>query len=218
MRENFKNKEEVSQSEENFLKDEDFDLSNFSEKDEGLVSIWAKKFGLLVFEVVKVVLISLAIIMPVRLFLVQPFYVEGASMEPNFYEKDYLIINEISYHFNEPQRGEVVIFKYPKNPKVYFIKRVIGLPGETVEIQDGLVFVNGQELSEAYVENFLADDYSLVTLGSTEYFLMGDNRANSKDSREIGPVGRGYIIGKVWLRGWPLDRINSFNMPVYTNN
>ncbi|MCD4760648.1 signal peptidase I [bacterium] len=197
------------------LEGEDFDLSHFSEEDEGPVSSWAKKFGILIFEIVKVVLISLAIILPIRLFLVQPFYVEGASMEPNFYQNEYLIIDELSYRFNQPQRGEVIIFKNPKNTKAYFIKRIIGLPGEEVELKEGVVFVDGEKLSEPYIEHFSSDSHSLLTLAEDEYFVMGDNRTNSLDSRQIGTINKNHVIGRVWVRGWPLNRINTFNLPEY---
>lgn len=194
----------------------DMDMSNFSEDDEdGLVFSWLKKFGILIFEIVKVVLISLAIILPIRLFLVQPFYVEGASMEPNFYQNEYLIIDEISYRFNAEKRGEVIIFKNPKDTKAYFIKRVIGLPGETISIDNGKVFIDGEMLDEPYIEHFSSDVHAAVTLGDNEYFVMGDNRTNSLDSRQLGPIHEDYIIGRVWIRGWPIDRINTFNTPVY---
>ena len=197
---------------------DDFDMSHFSdEDDEGIVSNWAKKFGLLIFEVVKVVLISLAIILPIRLFLVQPFYVEGASMEPNFYQNEYLIIDELSYRFNEKQRGEVIIFKNPKNTRAYFIKRIIGLPGEAVSIDEGRVYIDGEILEEAYIENFSSDKHEAITLEENEYFLMGDNRSNSLDSRQIGPVNESYVIGRVWVRGWPINRVNTFNVPIYEN-
>ena len=208
-------KENKRVDDRNSMSEDDFDMSNFSDKGESMATSWAKRFGLLVFEVVKVVLISLAIILPIRLWLVQPFYVEGASMEPSFYDSEYLIINEISYRFENPQRGEVIIFKNPQNTKVYFIKRVIGLPGEDIEIKQGKVFINDELIEETYIENFSTQSNQVVTLKDDEYFVMGDNRTNSHDSRKIGPVGEEYIIGKVWLRGWPLDRINTFNLPIY---
>lgn len=199
------------------LNDEDLDLSNFSDNQETMLFSWAKKFGLFVFEIAKVVLISLAIILPIRMFLVQPFYVQGASMEPNFYQNEYLIIDELSYHFNEPVRGQVIIFKNPKNIKEYFIKRVIGLPGETVEVRNGQVLINGQELDEDYISNLSTQSYEESVLSESEYFLLGDNRVNSYDSRSFGPVDKKYIIGRVWFRGWPIDRIDSFNLPEYNN-
>ncbi|MBT4209837.1 MAG: signal peptidase I [Candidatus Komeilibacteria bacterium] len=196
----------------------DMDMSNFSEDDEdSLILSWMKKFGILVFEIVKVVLISLAIILPIRLFLVQPFYVEGASMEPNFYQNEYLIIDEISYRFNEKQRGEVIIFKNPKDTRSYFIKRIIGLPGEEVSVDDGRVYINGEILEESYVENFSSDKHEAIILNENEYFMMGDNRSNSLDSRQIGPVHQEYVIGRVWVRGWPINRVNTFNVPIYEN-
>ncbi|MFA6307809.1 MAG: signal peptidase I [Patescibacteria group bacterium] len=212
-------KEDKNIEQENLLpKENDMDMSNFSEDNEdGLIFSWLKKLGILVFEIVKVVLISLAIILPIRLFLVQPFYVEGASMEPTFYQNEYLIIDEISYRFNEVQRGEVIIFKNPKDTKSYFIKRVIALPGETVAIKDGQVFIDEEILEEPYIENLATDSHEPITLGDNEYFAMGDNRTNSLDSRVIGPVHKDYIIGRVWIRGWPIDRINTFNLPEYTN-
>jgi len=196
----------------------DMDMSHFSEDNEdSLIFSWLKKLGILIFEVVKVVLISLAIILPIRLFLVQPFYVEGASMEPSFYQNEYLIIDEVSYRFNEPQRGEVIIFKNPKDTRAYFIKRVIGLPGETMTIEKGRVYIGGELLEEPYIENFASDSHEAITLGDNEYFVMGDNRGNSLDSRMLGPINKDYIIGRVWIRGWPIDRINTFNVPVYEN-
>lgn len=199
------------------LAEEDFDLSHFSEEEEEPIFSWAKKFGVLIFEVVKVVLISLAIILPIRMFLVQPFYVEGASMEPNFYQNEYLIIDELSYRFNAPQRGQVIIFKNPQNTRAYFIKRIIGLPGETVEIKDGRVYINDKKLPEIYIEHFATDSHPAITLAADEYFVMGDNRVNSFDSRQLGPIRQDYFIGRVWLRGWPLDRVNTFNLPQYNN-
>ena len=175
-----------------------------------------QKFGILVFEVVKVVLISLAIILPVRMFLIQPFYVEGASMEPNFYNKEYLIIDEISYRFNEPQRGDVVVFRNPDRTNQYYIKRVIGLPGESVEIVSGIVSIDGNELAEdEYIENLSIKNLSSVNLEADEYVVLGDNRMVSRDSRSFGPLDKKYIIGKVWFRGWPIDRASTFNRPTY---
>lgn len=176
-----------------------------------------------IFEIFKIGLISLAIILPVRYFLIQPFYVKGASMEPNFYDHEYLIIDEISYRFNDPGRGDIVVFRYPKDPRQYFIKRIIGLPGETVTIEAGSVFIEKdgrQELEEAYLPDDIETNrpiqgYSRVTLSENEYFLLGDNRDQSLDSRTFGPISHDFIIGRAWVRGWPLDRITIFSSPQY---
>lgn len=178
-----------------------------------------------VFELVKIVVISLAIIIPVRYYLIQPFYVKGASMEPSFYDKEYLIIDEISLRFKEPERGEIIVFKYPVNPNEYFIKRVIGLPGERVQIQDGSVYIYNQNNPEGLrlEENYLPENdktYGLnetdIILSSNEYYVLGDNRNFSKDSRSFGAVDKKMIIGRVLFRGWPLGRINVFSVPKYS--
>ena len=171
-----------------------------------------KKAGILLFETIKIIVVSLAIILPIRYFLIQPFYVEGASMEPNFHPKEYLIIDEISYRVSEPERGDVVVFRYPRDPKQFYIKRLIGLPGETVEIIKGQVFIDNAELTEEYLAtiNLSFDTKDKVTLVDDEYYFMGDNRKNSLDSRVFGPVSDKFLIGRVWIRGWPLDRLDVF--------
>lgn len=184
-----------------------------------------KNFFSFIFELIKVVVISLLIIIPIRYFLIQPFYVKGASMEPNFYDHEYLIIDEVSYRFNEPERGDIVVFRYPRNPQEFFIKRIISLPGERVQIKDGQVYIynsdniDGTKLDETYLRSG-AKTYSmneeLITLRQDEYFILGDNRTSSKDSRSFGPVNRSFIIGKVLLRGWPFNRISLFETPTYS--
>lgn len=175
---------------------------------------------LFAWELVKVVGISLAIIIPIRYFLIQPFYVKGASMEPNFTDHEYLIIDEITYRVRQPKRGEVVVFRYPLNPRDYFIKRIIGLPGEQVQISDGRVLVTtvGQSAPAALDEPYLStgmkvDGVKTVRLGDGEFFLMGDNRAESLDSRYFGAVSRRFITGRVFLRGWPLHKLAVFLEP-----
>ncbi len=184
-----------------------------------------RNFLTFVFEVVKVVVISLAIIIPVRYFLIQPFYVKGASMEPSFYDHEYLIIDEISYRFREPNRGEIIVFKYPRDPSQYFIKRIVALPGEKIEIKDGEVFVYTKEnnrriqLDEEYLSDGV-DTYSsketVIELGEEEYYVLGDNRNHSKDSRSFGTVKESFVVGKVLFRGWPFDRIGTFDLPEYS--
>ena len=173
-------------------------------------------------EMIQVVAISLAIIIPVRYFLIQPFYVKGASMEPNFFDHEYLVIDELSYRFHDPQRGEVIVFHYPNDPKNYFIKRVIGLPGETVEIAGGQVkiyndkYPNGIVLDErTYLDDVYTAQTRTETLKAGEYFVLGDNRAASLDSRYFGPISRSVIVGRAWVRGWPLDRWKVFQPASY---
>ena len=179
-----------------------------------------KKFFLFVWEITKVVAVSLAIILPVRYFLIQPFYVKGDSMEPNFHDNEYLIIDELSYRFQEPARGQVIVFRYPLYPQEYFIKRIIALPGEDVEIKDGSVFVYNQEnhegfrLNESYLPSGLqtfSHNEGKIQVGQGEYFVLGDNRGTSRDSRAFGPVDQSYLTGKVFLRGWPFSRFTLFN-------
>lgn len=161
-------------------------------------------------ETFRFLCIAIVIVIPIRIFIAQPFIVSGASMDPTFKDKQYLIVDEISYHLDDPLRGDVAIFKYPRNPKQYFIKRVIGLPGETVAVNgQGQVFIKDIDgnitmtLSEPYVEH-MKDDSVELKLGQNEYFMMGDNRSGSFDSRSWGAVDRELIVGKAFLRLFPL--------------
>jgi len=170
-----------------------------------------------VWEILKIVVISLAIVVPIRYFLIQPFYVQGASMEPNFLDGDYLIVNEVNYRFENPQRGDVVIFKYPLDPSQFFIKRIIGLPGETVKIEDGRIFILGEDKKKVILNesDYLRDVYTAggmeIVLKEGEYFVLGDNRGSSSDSRKWGVLLRSLIIGKAWIRAWPFDRLGVLN-------
>lgn len=174
------------------------------------------------FELVHIVVVSLAIVIPIRYFLVQPFYVKGASMEPNFYDNEYLIIDEISYRVREPQRGDIVVFKYPNDPSQYFIKRIVGMPSETVEMKDGRVriYKNGAPvgyfLNEGqYLSNVSTNGDKKFNVGENEYFVLGDNRPSSLDSRVFGPISEKLIVGRVWLRGWPITKFRAFRTPEY---
>lgn len=162
-----------------------------------------------IWEITKIVIIALVIVVPIRTFLFQPFIVKGQSMEPNFKNDDYLIIDEISYRFRDPQRGEVVVFRYPQMPSQRYIKRIIGLPGETVEIKEGKVIISNSERKQVLDESkyfsfeiFTPGEMKIV-LADNEYFVLGDNRAASADSRRWGPLPRENIIGRVFLRVWP---------------
>jgi signal peptidase I len=178
-----------------------------------------KYFLNFVWEILKIVIISLAIIIPIRYFLIQPFYVKGASMDPNFFDGDYLIIDEISYRFSAPEREDVIIFRYPLDQSQFFIKRIIGLPGETVKVEDGKVFIKNKSIASgefvldesSYLENISTAGNVEMSLGDDEYFVLGDNRDASSDSRKWGAIKKDYIIGRVWVRAWPFNRVKILN-------
>ena len=182
---------------------------------------WLANAALFFLELVKIAVLAGITIGVVRYFIFKPFYVEGQSMDPTFHEKEYLIIDEITYRFNEPKRGEVIVFRAPTVEKDYYLKRVIGLPGERVKVEDDKVIVynndnsTGVLLEEIYLENVPTPGQTTITLGPDEYFVIGDNRKASFDSRRFGPIKKADIIGRAWLRGWPVDRITLFEAPVY---
>jgi signal peptidase I len=177
----------------------------------------AKEF---ILEILRIVIISVAIIVPIRYYLVQPFYVKGASMEPNFHDHEYLLIDEISYRFRAPERGEIVVFRYPLNPSEYFIKRIIGLPGETVSLRDGKIYIYNDQNPEGFLvdeSTYLSTDVqtlamseNTVALAADHYFVFGDNRTRSMDSRQFGSIARSAIVGRVVIRGYPFDRLDTF--------
>ncbi len=194
-------------------------------KSEEEIPEFAKSPKGFVIELLKIILIALAIIIPVRYFLFQPFYVRGASMEPSFYDNQYLIIDEITYRFTEPKRGEVVVIKPVTTQTDYLIKRIIGLPGETLEIRNGEVMIRNQQypdgivLEETYLgEGVYTSGTKSATLDSDEYYVMGDNRSVSLDSRSFGPLPEDNIVGRAWLRVWPFEEFSHFAPPVYLFN
>lgn len=174
-------------------------------------------------EIAKIVVLALLIILPIRYFIAQPFFVKGASMEPSFEDGDYLIINEISYRFTEPKRGETVVFRFPEDPKQFFIKRIIALPNETIEIKNNKITIynaynpTGFILEESqYLDPNQTTEGKLGTkLDENEYFVLGDNRIHSSDSRRWGPLNRNFIIGKTFIRAWPFDKIRYFSPTFY---
>lgn len=178
-----------------------------------------------IWEVVKIVVISLIIIVPVRLYVIQPFIVEGDSMVPNFHDGEYLIVDEISYRFHQPKRGEVIVFHPPQDPKNYYIKRIIGLPGETVELREGKIYIYNEEypqgvrLNESnYLTKSSISEISKVELGTSEYYVVGDNRDNSLDSRRIGPITVESIRGRALIRAFPFKNIGILETPDYYFN
>lgn len=185
-----------------------------------------KRGGRFIWEMTKVIFVSLAIVIPIRYFLIQPFFVKGASMEPNFEDGEYLIVNELSLNLKDPQRGEVIIFRYPKDPGQYYIKRIIGLPGERVKIEGGQVYIFNTQNSQGFALDESEYLYSLqatpgdmdLVLSGEQYFVLGDNRQASSDSRIFGPITREAIIGKAWVRAWPFDRLTKFEVPSFLEN
>lgn len=176
-----------------------------------------RKWGNELWEIIKVLLVSLAIVIPIRYFIVQPFIVRGASMEPNFENREYLIIDEVSYYFRSPERGEPIVFRYPRDPKQFFIKRIIGLPGEKVEIRDGKVKIFNSSHSEGFtLDEFYLDppgrptrpDFS-AALGPAQFFVLGDNRDFSSDSRVWGALDKKFITGRAVFRAWPVNRFGT---------
>lgn len=180
-----------------------------------------KKILRFLFEAGKTVLIALIIVIPLRLYVAQPFFVRGASMEPTFMNGDYLIIDELSYRFSEPERGDVIVFRFPIDPSKFFIKRIIGLPGDTVEGKDGEIHIvsGGEEfvLEEGYIKTITPNDFRMIT-GPNEYVVLGDNRGASSDSRRWGILPRDHVVGKVFVTVWPPDAFSVFAAPDYVTN
>jgi len=187
---------------------------NFNNLNVKTGSGYAKKEVLIfIWETVKLVIVSLAIILPIRYYLVQPFFVNGASMEPNFENGDYLLVDEISYRFREPARGDVIIFRYPQNPSQFFIKRIIGLPEETVTIKKNSVKIYNQQNPDGFLlqENYLSSEQQTlgdmtIKMDDNDYFVLGDNRLQSSDSRRWGTVNKTLITGKPFFRAWPVTK------------
>ena len=166
-------------------------------------------------EIISTILYILAVLLGTYLlitFVGQRTSVSGSSMEPTLSNNDQLILDKISYRFSEPKRFDIIVFPFQYKENTYYVKRVIGLPGETVQIDlEGNIYINGEILEEDYGKekiNFPGLAVEPITLGDDEYFVMGDNRNNSPDSRDpsVGNIRRSNIIGKAWVRIWPLNK------------
>ena len=166
------------------------------------------------FDFLETIVVALSVFVVIYLFIIQPHEVKGSSMEPNFHNNEYIITDKISFRFSEPRRGEVVIFKAPVNPDVDYIKRIIGLPSETLKVANGKVYINNKILDEPYLADitsvfpggFLKDNEE-ITVPPDHYFVMGDNRPHSSDAREFGPIDKKSIIGKAIFRYWPISTL-----------
>ncbi len=179
--------------------------------------------GSFIWDLVKILVIALIIIVPFRMFIAEPFVVSGSSMQPNFHNHDYLIIDRFSYIKSLPQRGDVIVLKFPKDTSQFFIKRIIGLPGETIKVGQGFVTIinsehpQGFRLTESYLPN-QSETFGRTEetrLGTGEYFVLGDNRTASSDSRVWGILPADDIVGKVWARVYPFATAGFFKAPNY---
>lgn len=175
--------------------------------------VWVREQLLNIWDLVKFIALALIIVIPIRTYIAQPFIVSGESMVPTFQDGQYLIVDEISYRMGHVNRGDVVIFKYPHDTSRYFIKRIIGLPGEQIEISGKSVKITNKEnplgftLSEPYInEDFITNEK--YNTGPDEYFVMGDNRNRSADSRSWGVVNKKFLIGRAYLRLLPFNSID----------
>lgn len=153
-------------------------------------------------EAIETIFLTAVLFFLIQVF-VQNFRIQGPCMEPNLHDGQRLVINKIVYHLHPPQRGDIIVFRCPFDPKRDFIKRVIGLPGEEVEVKRGRVYINGRELKEPYVANPATYSWGPKVLGPDEFFVLGDNRSNSNDSHNWGPLHRKYIVGKACISYWP---------------
>ncbi len=160
-------------------------------------------------EAAQVVIPALILALIVHLFLAQATVVFGQSMEPNLHPHQRLIVDKISYRLHAPQRNDIVVIRLPDMDEL-LVKRIVALPGELVEIRGGIVYVNGEAVAEPFPHDMTPYDMTPLILGPLSYFVLGDNRSNSNDSRAFGPVTLDEILGRVWLRYWPLDELARF--------
>lgn len=175
-----------------------------------------------ILEVSKIVVIVMICALAIRAFIFQPFIVQGASMEPSYFNRDYLLVERVSYRFSEPERGDTIVLSYPNNPSVKYFKRIIGLPNETIRISDGNVYVNGRILRETYLaagETTLVRTHPNtpyeVSIGPDRFFVMGDNRDHSSDSRDGWLVGRDHIVGRTFFVLYPKSSFSAVASPQY---
>lgn len=175
----------------------------------------AKSF---LWELIRIIIIAFILMVGFRIFVAEPFVVSGSSMVPNFHNREYLVVDKISYRFSDPSRGDVIVFRYPKDTSQYFIKRIIGLPGEKVQVENGQVRIfnaehpQGTIIDEPYLPNNdnTFGPNEVISLGTDQYYVLGDNRLASSDSRVWGILPKHDIVGTAWLRAFPLD---TFGLP-----
>ncbi|MGI6037293.1 MAG: signal peptidase I [Limnochordia bacterium] len=166
-------------------------------------------------EYAETVLGAAALALLIMVFIARAYTVEGPSMLPTLTHGERLLVDKISYRFQEPKRGEIIVFRYPANPKESFIKRIIGVPGDEIQIYGGVVYVNGEPLQEDYIREAFFSRFGPQIVPPDTYFVMGDNRNNSEDSRDprVGFVPRDLIIGRAIWRYWPVTKLNIMTVP-----
>ncbi|MFN4212531.1 MAG: signal peptidase I [Microgenomates group bacterium] len=174
-----------------------------------------------VMDILETIVFVGSLFIVIYLFILTPNQVKGASMEPTFHSGDYILTSRITYKFRKPQRGDVVVFKSPKNPDIEYIKRIIGLPGDKILIENGEVYVNGIKLEETYIsaktnlwETGYLKEGVAITVPENYVFVMGDNRPRSSDSREFGPIPASSIIGQVFYRYFPPPVMGAVSNPL----
>ncbi|GFN23956.1 signal peptidase I [Thermanaeromonas sp. C210] len=167
-----------------------------------------EKKGSFLTELLQALVIAAVLAMIIRAFLITPFWIPSGSMEPTLYPGDRILVNRLVYRFSEPQRGDVVVFRYPLEPNRDYVKRVIAVGGDTIEAHDNKIYVNGQPLNESYLPpGVVHSDFGPIKVPADSYFVMGDNRNISSDSRVWGPLERRFVIGKAAFIYWPLSRL-----------
>jgi len=181
-----------------------------------------RRIGVFILDIIETLVMALAVFVIVYLFLFQPHQVRGSSMYPNFHDGEYILTDKFSYRLGLPKRGDVIVFRAPRNEEYDYIKRIIGLPGDSIQLENGQVFVNSQILDEYYLpKDFVTSAGAFIKLGQAvtvpndQYFVLGDNRSHSSDSREWGFVPKENIIGKAWFRYWPPDRFGAIQKIEY---
>lgn len=181
-----------------------------------------KKIGTFIYETIQSIVIFLSLFVFIYFFAAQPHQVQGDSMLPNFTNNEYILTDKVTYRFGEPQRGDVVVFKAPNNPRRDYIKRVIALPGETIKLQDNQIFIDEQPLTENYLDSseritggFYLKNNGTASMQEGEYFVLGDNRDQSQDSRTWGAIEKNEIVGKVFFRYWPPTAIGKVQAVTY---
>lgn len=183
------------------------------------------KVGKFIFDTIQVLVFAMSIFAFIYLLILQPHKINGLSMMPNFPDKEFLLTDKVTYRYKDPQRGDVIVFKPPTNKEEEFIKRIIGLPGDTVKIDNGKVYINGILLVEEYIASdvYTAGGFFLREGLTTEvktdsYFVMGDNRPHSSDSREWGLISEKDITGRAWVVYWPISNAGTVELPIYNIN